>query len=61
MGEIWTAMGVSTTITVGLMIFLFTNLSGRIDALDAKFTARPDAMTDRLDRVVEMLAQHQHR
>lgn len=68
MGEIWAAIGLSSTLTIGVMAFLLTQVStrlgvieARLDAMDAKFSSRLDAQSDRLDRVIEMLAQHEHR
>lgn len=56
MGEMLAVVGLSTAILTGLIL----HLGGRIDAVDAKFTARFDAVTDRLDRVIEMVAHHTH-
>ena len=64
MGEIWAAVGASTTLLAVFMAYLASQIqhtNTRLDALDAKFTARLDAQSDRLDRVIEMLAQHEHR
>jgi hypothetical protein len=46
-GEIWAAIGVSTTLTMGVTIFLFTNLSSRIQQL----SARMDGIEGRFDGV----------
>jgi hypothetical protein len=50
-------MGVSTTLLAGAIVYMAT----QIQHLDTKFTSRFDALADRLDRVIEMLAQHEHR
>lgn len=64
MSEIWTAVGLSTTLLAAFLVYLTSQiqqLSGRVDALDARLTARLDAQSERLDRVIEMLATHEHR
>jgi hypothetical protein len=63
-GEIWAAIVVSTTLMVAGLVYLATQiqqLSSRTEAMDARLTARLDAQSARLDRVIELLAAHQHR